>query len=89
MDVSIRVPSGLMFLVICNPTIKNISYLISYLILRQRLSLVQLTCDIYIVPCILACLAFVVLACFMFYMCCCLYLFLNLIFIIIVVLTFS
>ncbi len=50
-------------------------------ILRQRLSLGQLTmiCDIYILPCILAYLAFVDLTCFRFYMCCCLYLFLNLI----------
>ncbi len=28
MDVGIKVPSGLTFLVFCNPTIKNISYLI-------------------------------------------------------------
>ncbi len=28
MDVGIKVPSALMFLVICNPTIKNICYLI-------------------------------------------------------------
>ncbi len=48
-------------------------------ILRQRLSLGQLTCDIYILPSILACLAFVGLTCFRFYMCCCLSLFLNLI----------
>ncbi len=33
MDVSTKVPSGLMFLVICNPTIKNI---LSYLILSYH-----------------------------------------------------
>ncbi len=51
-------------------------------ILRQRLSLGQLTmtCDIYILPCILGYLVFVDLTCFRFYMCCCLYLFLNLIY---------
>ncbi len=36
MDVGIKIPSGLMFLVICNPTIKNIFYLIlSYLIFHN------------------------------------------------------
>ncbi len=33
--VGIKVPSGLMFLVIYNPAIKNISYLISHLILSR------------------------------------------------------
>ncbi len=43
--VAIKVPSGLMFLVICNPTIKTISYLILSYRYIYNWEFVQVICN--------------------------------------------
>ncbi len=57
------------------------------MILRQRVSLGQLTCDIYILPCILECLSIYSFS--LFYILYVVFMFLNIILKIIVILTFS